>query len=173
MKALVLSLACLAAPAVAQDLTYSFAPVPECLDAAGSDVTARRACIGLAATACMNATEMGSTTVGMGFCFDNEWHDWDDRLNASYPRLMAQAERHDAEMKDWGATVAAQAEALRTMERDWIAFRDSACAFEASLWSGGTGAGPAATACMMQETALQALRLEEALGYFCEGDDCP
>ena len=48
------------------------------------------------------------------------------------------------------------------MQRSWIAFRDAACSYEASRWGGGSGAGPAATGCVMQLTARQALRL---MGY--------
>ena len=49
------------------------------------------------------------------------------------------------------------------MQRAWIAYRDAACAYEASQWGGGTGAGPAATGCMMTLTGRQALALEERL----------
>jgi len=39
-------------------------------------------------------------------------------------------------------------------------FRDKACTYEASLWQGGTGRGPAAINCLMQQTARQALSLD-------------
>ena len=49
------------------------------------------------------------------------------------------------------------------MQRAWIGYRDAACAYEASQWGGGTGAGPAAVGCMMTLTGRQALALEEKL----------
>ena len=52
------------------------------------------------------------------------------------------------------------ADALREMQRAWIVFRDKACTYEASLWQGGTGRGPAAINCLMQQTARQALSLD-------------
>ncbi len=41
--------------------------------------------------------------------------------------------------------------------------RTAACAYEASRWGGGTGAGPAATACFLDLTGRQALALEARL----------
>jgi len=58
----------------------------------------------------------------------------------------------------------AQAEALRDMQRAWIAFRDATCTYEASQWSGGTGQGPAYEGCVMRMTAEQTLYLERQRG---------
>ena len=80
-------------------------------------------------------------------------------LNAAYAQLLAEAEGTDAEMKTLGSAAPAQVPALREMQRSWIAFRDAACGYEASRWGGGSGAGPAASACVMELTARQALRL--------------
>jgi uncharacterized protein YecT (DUF1311 family) len=46
------------------------------------------------------------------------------------------------------------------MQRAWIEFRDKACTYEAALWQGGTGQGPAAISCLMEQTARQALSLD-------------
>lgn len=152
-------LAMLAAPAWAQDSpVFDPAPILACLPDGGED------CIGLASSACME-TGGGSTTVGMGFCLDAERRFWDDRLNGSYRQVMAQAKAADADPAEPGL-VPRQVPALRDMQRHWIAYRDAACAYEATRWGGGTGAGPAATACAMQLTARQALRLD---GYLREG----
>jgi uncharacterized protein YecT (DUF1311 family) len=116
-------------------------------------------CAGKSANACME-TDGGSSTYGMSFCLDGEWNFWDKRLNAAYAKRMREAKQSDAEMANVEATVPSMEEALRKMLRAWIAYRDAACLYEASKWQGGTGAGPAGAACLMQETARQALTLE-------------
>ncbi|XDA96803.1 lysozyme inhibitor LprI family protein [Sulfitobacter sp. LCG007] len=145
-------------PLAAQDLSYSDDATVQCLEAA-SDDTARRACIGAAAELCMEETDGGSTTPVMGGCLDRERSYWDDRLNASY----GEAKDYAAEFDAGNGSEGALGNALVKMQRAWIPFRDSACAFEAAQWSNGTGAGPAATACLMQITAEQTLRIESAM----------
>lgn len=121
-------------------------------------------CIGASAEACIEESEGGGTTVEMSGCFALELQYWDDRLNAAYRTVRAAAKRLDAEMKEIGSSAPSQADALRDMQRAWIKFRDATCAYERSLWGGGTGAGPASVACMMNETAEQALFLEAQIG---------
>ena len=48
------------------------------------------------------------------------------------------------------------------MQRAWIAFRDARCNWEAALWQGGTGAGPAQLSCLMVETGRQTMALQNA-----------
>ncbi|MFO6465978.1 lysozyme inhibitor LprI family protein [Jannaschia sp. KMU-145] len=148
----------LAAPAAAQDLSFSPAATEACL-AAG----AGPACIGVSANLCMTETPGGSSTVGTGGCLWAEAEYWDDRLNAAYGALRADARAVDAEMRDLGSAAPSQAEALREMQRAWMSFRDAGCAYEASLWGGGTGAGPASNGCWMLQTGRQALDLEDRL----------
>jgi uncharacterized protein YecT (DUF1311 family) len=140
-------------PVSAQDLKFDGAPTETCLIGAGHG-TDRRHCIGLAAAACM-AQPMGDTTLGMGFCLDQEWQWWDAMLNRAYAELRAAMLASDRS----AAPPVSQAEALRDMQRAWITYRDARCAFEAAQWHGGTGAGPAAAGCFMQTTAEQALLL--------------
>lgn len=156
LAALVLSLA-FAAPLSAQDLPFEPELIEACLEDDGG-----RDCIGLAASRCA-ATPDGRSTVGTGFCYGAERDWWDARLNRLYRSLMTQEEGRDAEMKEIGATVMEIAPALRDMQRAWMLFRDAACMYEYSQWGGGTGAGPAHAACMMQITAEQALALEDRL----------
>jgi uncharacterized protein YecT (DUF1311 family) len=158
MRALLPFLALLALPAAAQDLPFSAQITRSCLANAQAQQGSAQACIGIAAERCM-AGPGGSTTVGMGSCLGQEWRFWDDLLNQNYQTVMAQAKAMDAEMRELGSSAASQAEALRAMQRAWIPFRDAACAYEASTWGGGSGAGPASAACMMELTAAQALRL--------------
>lgn len=145
--------------AMAQDLRYSDAETLICLDQAQDPED----CIGASAKACMEATDDGSTTVGMGYCLDAELTFWDRRLNAAYKALAEDHKAADAEMAGMDASAPPMAPALRDMQRAWIAFRDAACAYERSLWGGGTGGGPAWTGCMMTQTGRQALRLEAGL----------
>lgn len=116
-------------------------------------------CVGKSAEACME-TDGGGTTVGMGFCLEGAWKFWDKRLNAAYATRLQEAKQTDAEMASIEASVPSMEDALRKMQRAWIGYRDAACLYEVSKWQGGTGSGPAGMACMMQETARQALKLE-------------
>lgn len=161
MRALI-ALILMAVPAAAQDsLAFSKAPVVACLQ--GGD--AQESCIGLAAQACME-TPGGATTVGMGFCLGAERDFWDARLNAAYLRLMSASERVDSEMAALKSSDAPRAPALRDMQRSWIDYRDAACRFEATQWGSGSGAGPAATQCVLTLTARQSFWLEN---YLVEG----
>lgn len=144
--ALTVVLCAFAGSATSQDLHYDTAVTRGCLSTQGS-LTGEIGCIGLAANACMENTPGGHSTVGMGGCFDRERAYWDGRLNPIYGRLVNRAK-----------TTGTEAE-LRDMQRAWISYRDARCAHAASLWAGGTGAGPAFVACLMQTTGEQALYL--------------
>ncbi|THD82818.1 DUF1311 domain-containing protein [Aliigemmobacter aestuarii] len=160
-----LCLAGAATMAAAQDAEPVFSPAltEDCLAeslAAGFDPAE---CIGRAAEACMNGSDIGGSTVGMNLCIGAELGWWDTRLNAAYRVLMAQNEATDAEMAELGTSAPKMAPALRDMQRAWIAFRDAACAYEVTWWGGGTGGGPAWNGCMMDLTARQTLRLEAGM----------
>ena len=159
---------CLALPlgtpvAAQQEMVFSPAVVEACLFdlAQGADP---ESCIGASANACMDSFPGGSTTPGMAACFFEEGKYWDDRLNAAYKKIRAGAKAFDADMQDIGSSAASQADALRDMQRAWIAYRDATCAYEYTRWGGGTGGGPAINACHMNMTAKQALYLESLEG---------
>jgi uncharacterized protein YecT (DUF1311 family) len=154
-------LAALAGPAAGQEIPFIAAATEACLGAA-ADPAGREACVGRSAEACM-ATPDGHTTVGMGFCLDRERAYWDGRLNAAYGALMELEAAVERELAELGSAAPSPAAALREMQRAWIGYRDAACAYEASQWGGGTGAGPAAVGCLMALTGRQALALEERL----------
>jgi uncharacterized protein YecT (DUF1311 family) len=63
-------------------------------------------------------------------------------------------------MADLGSAAPSQGDALKNMQRAWIAYRDATCDYERSHWGGGTGGGPATVSCLMYMTAEQALYLE-------------
>lgn len=156
---LALALLLLAPAAWAQSPAFSPAPTEACL-AGAADASARAACVGRSADACM-ASDGGSSTAGMAMCLDGEARFWDARLNAAYAALLPVEQAADRDNEGLGAPSAAAA--LRDMQRAWIVWRDAACAFERSQWGGGTGAGPAGLQCLMQLTAEQALDLERRL----------
>ncbi|GGL87443.1 hypothetical protein GCM10011534_06770 [Pseudooceanicola nanhaiensis] len=144
----------LAGPAAAQDLAFSPEATETCLARDGAD------CIGRSADACMEETSGGSSTPVMGACFEKELSWWDDRLNTVYGKAMEAAKTADAAEGERPLT---EQKALREMQRAWIAFRDAKCDWETVQWGGGTGAGPARLACLMQETGAQTRVLERRL----------
>lgn len=150
----------LAAPVAAQDLRYADTATLTCLSAVPP--AQQVDCIGRSANQCMTATTDGGTTVGMGYCLEQELVFWDNRLNAHYGDIRARARAVDDEMAQIGATVPQIAPALREMQRAWIAYRDATCDFERAQWGGGTGGGPATYSCLMRMTGAQALYLSSA-----------
>lgn len=152
-----------AASAQQQAPEFSLTQTETCL-AEPETAAGKGHCVGLSAVACM-ATENGSTTVGNGYCLEQERLFWDARLNAVYQRLMEVERGLDAEMAELGSAAPPMAPGLREMQRAWIAFRDAACDYEARQWGGGTGAGPAYIGCLMTQTGRQALELETRLNW--------
>lgn len=159
----------LAAPAAAQDAAqetgepdFNGQLVDDCLAGQGGEGGNPLTCVGVAADVCMNAPGVYSTA-GMSFCLGEEFEHWDGLLNLSYGKVMDQAKAADSEMKSIGSAAEEQAPLLQQMQRDWIAFRDAACAYERSKWGGGTGGGPASIQCMLDLTAQQYLRLGAGL----------
>lgn len=117
-------------------------------------------CIGSSANHCMETTEGGWSTYGMSQCLDQELQYWDARLNAAYKSVRAIRKATDKEMAYLGSAAPSQGDALKNMQRAWIAYRDATCDYERSLWGGGTGGGPATVSCLMYMTAEQALYVE-------------
>lgn len=146
----------------AQDLSWTPDATEACLTEAAQDAKARPLCIGRSAALCIDTPD-GYTTVGMSFCASQEGEYWDTRLNAAYQALSAIEAERDAEMAELGSAAPSMSDALRDMQRAWIAYRDGSCAYEASQWGGGSGTGPAVTHCRMQMTGEQALKLEQRL----------
>ncbi|KPQ06545.1 MAG: hypothetical protein HLUCCA12_09685 [Rhodobacteraceae bacterium HLUCCA12] len=148
--------------AVAEGLKFSPRSVESCLDQGGW-----RDCIGAAANACMEATEGGYATPVIAGCLSAEHEWWDSELNARYSELQDRARDIDAEPAIEGMPPRpSEAEALREMQRAWIAYRDATCRYEELQWWGGTGASGAYIGCLMRLTGEQALTLRS---YLAEG----
>jgi len=143
----------------AQDLVFDISHTRNCI-ASSSSPWQVRDCIGASANVCMGATPGGGSTIGMSGCIDRELQFWDAKLNETYQSLRAKERREDA---DYGSApgYVNQANALRDMQRSWIAFRDATCDYERAQWSGGTGGGPATVGCLMRMTAEQTLYLDQ------------
>mgnify|MGYP000170942360 CR=1 FL=1 len=109
----------------------------------------------------MRASDAGGTTVGMGGCLDRERAFWDRVLNQNYALAQEKAREVDAENATLNVRLPKLITSLRDMQLAWIAFRDATCDFELAQWGGGTGGGPALTACLMRETGEQALYLHD------------
>lgn len=154
MRHCVLALILLSGPVAAQDLIFRIAPTESCLWESGHEGD-KRACIGLAASACMEQPG-GYSTAAMAHCLDQERAWWDGELNDAYGQLMQAMRATDEGLPDY---LAIQANSLRDMQRAWVGYRDARCAHAASLWQGGTGTGPAFVACMMHATGEQAVYL--------------
>lgn len=78
-------------------------------------------------------------------CLDAEQQAWDAKLQSTYDALKStEAERGDE-----------RAAALIAMERAWIAFRDSRCAYDKVTNGHGTGGILAEPTCRVRETARQ------------------
>jgi uncharacterized protein YecT (DUF1311 family) len=121
--------------------------IRDCAEKNTDDVfEAERRCVfNLVATPCTN-TKAGQTNLGSADCFRVEQAVWDDLLNDNFKAL-----RDDL---DDG-----QKAKLRDMQRAWIAYRDSTCAFYADKTQGSM-AVPMAAACAARETARRALLLK-------------
>lgn len=102
-------------------------------------------CIGSINDICQSTPE-GMSTIGMEECEARELAVWDERLNKAYRDGLDGA---DPQYRD----------ALRKAQRAWIAYRDALCALPALENEGGTIVGPLTAACLMTETARQALWL--------------
>lgn len=156
-------------PVVAQDeaLTADTELSEICFENAGlrfeqGDDPDWQSCVGLASDVCMRQPG-GDTTVGMTDCIGSEYQFWDRKLNQIYQIVLSIAESMDQQMADLGSAAEQQAPALRQMQRDWIAYRDSACRYERSRWGGGTGGGPASANCMLELAARQVFWLQQYL----------
>jgi uncharacterized protein YecT (DUF1311 family) len=106
-------------------------------------------CVGVVQDPCRETPE-GQSTAGTIECLSREHAYWDRLLNQSYRRLR---ETGDDDRN----------EALRDVQRQWIAFRAARCAWEAEPFEGGTNAGVVTSLCFGEETARRAIDLTRML----------
>ena len=102
-------------------------------------------CIGVIAEPCQNQPD-GQSNLGMAQCYDREAAVWDERLNQNYKKRLDGAEP-------------AYRDALKKMQRAWLAYRDAKCG-SISIGETGSISVPETAICMLEETARQAIFLE-------------
>lgn len=106
-------------------------------------------CIGVASNICQEQPG-GASTIGIVDCLARETAWWDGLLNSHYQDLLA---TNDPEPAD----------GLRKAQRAWMAFRDADCAFQYSVWGGGSMRSIAGASCTLDHTARRAIDLEALL----------
>src|SRR5262249_24609157 len=107
---------------------------------------ATESCIGVLATACLQAAGEMAADGQYSDCYDREARVWDMRLNAAYRAAQGQMEK-EAPYK------------LQRVERTWIAWRDARCKQPWATFHGSMAA-PMEAYCMLDLTARQALWME-------------
>jgi len=122
------------------------AAIQRCLEEKAAAGEERETCVGVIADACLDKSEDPST-YGMAECSKREYLVWDERLNATYRKMMAELERD-------------QQRELRDLQRAWIAFSDKKCSFYRVMQPHGSIVIPIASYCAMRESGRQAVFLE-------------
>lgn len=119
----------------------------------------KNACVGNAASVCMDENEGGYTTIGMSTCTRYEYQAWDDLLNEEYRDTMDHFKATDEDEAQHFPEFAKRAETLLEAQRAWIAFRDAECASVYAEWGAGSMRNIAGIGCQMHETAERAIDL--------------
>lgn len=141
------------------DPAHSMNCVERAFRSADSGIEAATGCIALSSERCMMDTPGGNSTAGMSGCLARGYEMWDAELNRVYRILRPQEAEATAANRTVSDRIPSSEEALVTMQRAWIGYRDARCAYEQSQWGGGTGGGPAYYGCLEHETAQQTLFL--------------
>ena len=84
----------------------------------------------------------------LNYCADRDFQAADRKLNALYRKLLDGSEPKDKEL-------------LRTAERNWIAWRDSECAFETAGSEGGSIQPMEYSECLTQKTEARTRELQQ------------
>lgn len=134
------------APAADDATPADRAAVQQCLDEKAVAGEERESCIGVVADTCLDKGDDPST-YGMADCSKREYLVWDERLNETYRKMMAELEP-------------GQQRELRELQRAWIAFSDKKCGFYRVMQPDGSIVIPIASYCAMRETGRQAVFLE-------------
>jgi uncharacterized protein YecT (DUF1311 family) len=124
---------------------------------AARDAALRNAesCIGVAATACIQAGG-GIGNPVLRDCYERETKVWDGRLNAAFKKLLAQTETFLKET-DRAKDVAEVVGGYRQIQRVWIAYRDATCRQPGLYFGGGADAAVMSIRCTLEMTGRQAV----------------
>lgn len=100
----------------------------------------------------------------LNFCAEQAWIEADEELNLAYRLALTEAKVFDENAaRDGRSTPVTMEEVLRQAQRDWIPFRDNACAAEAMLVQGGSMQPMIGTLCLERLTRR---RLEDLMVFF-------
>jgi uncharacterized protein YecT (DUF1311 family) len=123
---------------------------------------APESCIGIVSTPCMQ-TEEGMSTSGMMTCLGRELDVWDARLNSAYKEALKPDPDSGLEAK----SAEAVQQNLRTVQRNWIPWRDATCdvLHVDGIPIFGSQSKVDGVDCLLQLTARQALWLEGKMSY--------
>ncbi|MTI44010.1 uncharacterized protein YecT (DUF1311 family) [Roseibium hamelinense] len=98
------------------------------------------------------------TQTDMNHCAAQDWKAADGKLNEAYKKAMASMKKTDSYLpKDQKGA----ADTLRDAQRDWIPFRDKACASYGFLARGGTMEPMLVANCKTEVTQQRTKQLEE------------
>ena len=99
-----------------------------------------------------NPCEKAATNVETGECFERAYKAADKQLNVIYQRIRSVLNQADQDR-------------LKTAEAAWLKYRDASCNAERGLYGLGTGANPAALACLEAETRSRTIDLHQAYDW--------
>jgi uncharacterized protein YecT (DUF1311 family) len=108
-------------------------------------------CVGVVSTPCLQSADGSASTGNMAECVTREYRVWDEHLNAAYKQWTQSC----SSGKDDKACAA-----RRNFERGWIAYRDALCGLP-DTQHGGSFSSVEFADCMLNETARQAIWLEQ------------
>ncbi|MBC7476566.1 MAG: DUF1311 domain-containing protein [Pseudorhodobacter sp.] len=101
------------------------------------------------------------TQMEMTYCAEQDWNDADADLNDAYKDAMAALKQVDADLPKADRHAA---EYLRQAQRDWISYRDNACAAEGYSMHGGSAEPMVIYGCRARLTRERT----EGLGYITD-----
>lgn len=131
-------------PAAADVDDIDVSPLLECVEAAGRETDALRACQGAVSAPCFDAPG-GETTSGMVFCLGAEGGAWERVMAASLARLAAGN--------------SALSPALAQAQSAWSDYREAECSYRVARWGLGSGARVTLAACYADLAADRAISL--------------
>ena len=99
-----------------------------------------------------NSCEKAATNVETGDCFEQAYKTADKQLNLLYQQIRSVVNEADQSR-------------LAAAEAAWLKYRDASCNAERGLYGMGTGANPAALACLEAETRSRTLDLHQTYGW--------
>ena len=99
-----------------------------------------------------NPCKKAATNVETGECFERAYKVADKQLNIVYRQIKSVLGKADQDRLELAQTA-------------WLRYRDASCEAERGLYGTGTGANPAALACLEAETQNRTVDLHQSYGW--------